>query len=228
MFQLHDRTRRRVCLAAFGLLGVLPALLAGGWCLSRNLPGCVQSEAEQLSRQLGLNVKLGGLRYLRPGVTLYENLEASDPETGKTIFRCRLVETNWQRPNAPEDRRRAVVAIAVSQPEVEAASLPQIWQCLQRALKGLPGSLDADVRLSAAELTLCAARDPQTLTDVEGLIETLPGGTNAQLHFRLVGADTPEPACIRLVRNRQVSPPEGGFELYTGGVHCLATCWPWD
>jgi len=84
-------------------------------------------------------------------------------------------------------------------------------------MESSPGQLDADIQLSAAELTLCAAEGSQTLTDVEGLMATLPGGTHAELHFRLVGANTPEPACIRLVRNRHVSPPEGGFELYTGG-----------
>jgi hypothetical protein len=217
MFQLHDRTRRRVCLGGFLLLGVLPALLAGGWCLSRNLPGCVQTEADQLGRQLGLDVKLGGVKYLRPGATLYEDLEASDPETGKTVFRCRLLEVARQWSTNEQGQRRATVVMTVSQPEVEATALDRIWQCLQRTLEGFSGRLDADLRLSAAELTLCAARNSQTLTDVEGLMETLPGGTHAQLHFRLVGADTPEPARIRLVRNRQVSPPASGFELYTGG-----------
>ena len=61
------------------------------------------------------------------------------------------------------------------------------------------------------------ADNSQTLTEVQGAIEDLPGGTQAQLHFRLAGADTPEPARIRVVRNRQVSPPASGFELYTGG-----------
>jgi hypothetical protein len=204
-------------LAAFWLLGVGPALLAGGWCVSRNLPGRVQAEADVLGRQLGLKVTLGGLTYLRPGVTLYERVEASDPETGKPLFRCRLLETNWQPRNDAAGQRQTVVALTVSQGEVETGALPQIWQCLQRSMKRPPGSIDADVRLSAADLTLCGPRNPQTLTDVEGLLETLPSGTHAQLHFRLVGADTPEPVCIRLFRNRQTSPPEEGFELCTGG-----------
>ncbi len=92
MFQLHDKTRRRMCVAAFLTLGVLPALLVGGWCWSRHTPGCVLAEAERLSRQLGLKVTVGGLKHLRPGAVLYEQLEASDPETGRTIFRCRLLE----------------------------------------------------------------------------------------------------------------------------------------
>ena len=77
--------------------------------------------------------------------------------------------------------------------------------------------LEADLRLSAAELTLRAADNSQTLTDVAGVLEDLPGGTHARLDFRLAGVNTPEPARIRLVRNRQLSPPASGFELYTGG-----------
>ena len=216
MIPLHDRTRRRICLAAFVLLGVMPALLASGWCVSRHLPGRAETEAEQLSRQLGLDVKLGGLKYLRPGAALYENLEISDPETGKPIFRCRALEEVAKRQTGQQGQSRAAVLLSVSQPQVEAASLPRVWQCLERMLEGSSARLDADLQFSATELTLCAAGESQTLTGVAGLIEALPGGTSAQLHFRLVGADTPEPARIRLVRNRQVSPPRSGFELYTG------------
>jgi hypothetical protein len=217
MFQLHDRTRRRICLAAFALLGVLPTLLTCGWCLSRNVPGCVRTEAERLSRQLGLDVTLGGLKFLRPGAMLCENVVIADPETGKPIFRCRLLEIARQRPGGQRNERRSVVEMTAAQPEVEAAALPLVWRCLRRAMEGSSGRLDADLRLSAAGLTLRAAADSQTLTDVEGLMETLPEGMHAQLHFRLVGAETPEPARISLVRNRQVSPPADGFELYTGG-----------
>ena len=136
MFQLHDTTRRRLCVAGFLALGVLPALLVGGWCLSRHLPGCVQAEAQQLGRQLGLDVKLGGLKHLRPGAVLYEQLEAADPETGQTIFRCRLVEIARQQQSDAQGQCRPTLVMTASQPEVEAAALDRIWQCLQRTLGG--------------------------------------------------------------------------------------------
>ena len=91
------------------------------------------------------------------------------------------------------------------------------WQCLQRALKGSYGPLEADLRFRASELTLYAVHDAQTLTAVDGAIEQLSGGAQARVDFRLAGADAPEPAHIRVVRNRQVSPPASGFELSTGG-----------
>ena len=128
-----------LCAAAFLTLGVLPALLVGGWCWSRHTRGCVLAEAERLGRQLGLKVTVGGLKHLRPGVVLYEQLEASDPETGRPIFRCRLLEAARQVQGGPEAQRRPVLLLTASQPEVEAASLDRIWQCLQRGLEGLCG-----------------------------------------------------------------------------------------
>lgn len=217
MFHLHDTTRRRICVAGFLIFGVLPVLLVGGWCLGRYMPGCVQAEADRLSRQIGLKVKLGGLQYLRPGAILYEQLEAADPETGQVVFRCRLLEVAHQKKTDPQGQSRPTLTMIASQPEVEVGGVHRIWRCLQRTLEGYRGPLEADIQVSAAELTLRAIRHGQTLTEVRGSLENLPDGTHAQLVFRLAGADTPEPARIRLVRNLKVSPPASGFELYTGG-----------
>ena len=211
---LHDATRRRVCLAAWLLAGLLPALGIGGWCLGRHLPGRARSEAETLGRRLGLNVKLDGVKYLRPGAMLYEGFRAFDPETDRPVFRCRLLEIACRQGDA---KSRPTVAVVASQPEVSAAELPSLWRRLRRAMEKHPGGPDADVRFSAAELTLVDAVGSQTFANVQGRIETLPGGTHAQARFHLVGAEPSDPACIRLVRNRQVSPPADGFELDTGG-----------
>jgi hypothetical protein len=110
------------------------------------------------------------------------------------------------------------LAITAWQPEVEAGALDRVWRCLQRTMEGSYGRLDADVRLAAAAVTLRAGDGSQTMNDVEGTIETLPAETRAEVHFRLAGVDTPEPIGIRIVRNRQVSPPE---------ANCPATCWRW-
>jgi hypothetical protein len=215
MFQLHDRTRRRVCITGFLALGVTPTLLAALWCLTRHAPGRVDAEAQQLGRQLGLDVKLGGLKYLRPDVMLYEQLELSDPETGKSVFRCRLLEVAQTKESGQQGQ--PVLLLTASQPEVDAAAVDRVWQCLQRTLKSRHGQSESDLQLAAAEVTLRAANGSQTLTEVGGTIESLPGGARAQLRFRLAGVDSPEPTRISIVRNRQLSPPAGGFELDTGG-----------
>jgi hypothetical protein len=216
MFQLYDATRRRICVAAFLTFGLLPTLVVGGWCWSRHTWGSLQAEAEQLSRQLGLNVKLGGLKHLRPGVVLYEQFAAADPETGRPIFRCRLLEIARQSPTGSKANRRPTLLLTAKQPEVEAASLDRLWQCVQRPLEGFCGPLEADVQLAADDLTLRAEERSQTLTEVTGALESLPNRTHARLDFRLVGVGASQPAHIGVIRNRQVSPPASGFELNTG------------
>ena len=221
------------------------ALAIGAWCALRHVPGHIDAEARSLVAQLGLSVKLGGVKYLRPGAVLYEGVELADPETGNVVFRCRLLEvarqsgasgrsdasSSGKRPlkassaqdsattaprEPPERGGRPVIAVIASQSELETATTGKTWQWLDEVLRERLGRLEADVRISAAEMTLNAAEGSQTLTGVEGFLENSSGGTTMLLRFRLAGADTPEPARLRIVRNRQLSPPATAVELYTG------------
>lgn len=216
-FRLHDKTRRRICIASFLLLGALPTLCASAWCIGRHLPSCVRAESRELALQLGLDVKLERVSYVRPGAVLYHGVELADPETGQILLRSRLLEIVNGRETDEHGQPQPMLTLTASQPQIDAAAIPRVWRWLQTLMTGQLSRTKTLVQLSAPELTLQAAAGAQTLTNLEGLVENLPGGTHAQLHFRLVGADTPEPARIRLVRNRQVSPPASGFELYTGG-----------
>ena len=154
---------------------------------------------------------------------------SSDPETGKTIFRCRLLEAVLATAAANRGQRGPRVALTASQPEVEAAAIHRIWQCLQRVLEGSPGRLDADLRFSATELTLCAADGSQTLTGVEGLLGDLAGrdarpapfpagrGRHARAGPHSRGAQPPGVAAGKAASS------------YTRATaSCPATCWPWD
>jgi hypothetical protein len=216
MFQLHDKTRRRIALAAFVAAGVLPLLLIAGWCLNRHLPGCAQAEADALGRQLGLVVKIDAVRHLRPGVVLYEGIELADPETGQTMLRSRCLEIAWRRQADGQGQLRPTLCVIASQPEVETATIGVGWRWVQRLLENSPGRSEANVLVSADAVTLRAGDRSQTMSEVAALLEALPNRTSAQIDFRLVGADTPEPARIRIVRNREVSPPASRFELTTG------------
>jgi hypothetical protein len=228
MFRLHDNTRRRICRAAFLLLCVLPTASVSVWCARRHLPGGAAAEAKRLERELGLEVSLAGLRYLRPGRVLYEGLELRDPETGRPLLRCRALEADWQQSTDREGRPRMSLVLIASQPEIEAAAAdPQVGAPLgelldrmlrrQTILRTVPGEPQTDVRLAAGQLTLRAAGGSQTLSELQGSIESFAGGTQAEASFRLAGIDTPQPIRIRIVRNRQITPPATGFELDTGG-----------
>ncbi len=217
MFRLHENTRRRICRAAFFLLCVLPTAGVSVWCARRHLPGVAGAEARELQRELGLDVSLEGLRHLRPGGVLYEGLELSDPETGRLVLRCRVLEADWEQTTDGQGRRRASLVLIASQPEIEAAAVDQLRELLGRMLRRRTGRPQMDVRLAAGQLTLRSAGGSQTLTELEGSIESFPDGTRSEASFRLAGIDTPQPIRIRVVRNRQTTPPASAFELDTGG-----------
>ena len=204
MFQLYDQTRRRMCIASFLALGVLPTVLVAAWCIGRHLPGRVEAEAQSLSWRLGLAVRLHDVQHLRPGSVLYEGVEIADPETGRIL----LASTQLKVTSAAPDQRggnRPRLAMVAAQPEIDAAGLARLWQSLQRLLEGNSGRLDADWQVAATNLTLHAA-DAQTFTDVEGSLETLPqeGRPSAVPLGRERHAAA---VCTCAVRNRQTSPP---------------------
>jgi hypothetical protein len=217
MFRLHDKTRRRVSLVAFFGLCVVPTLFVLVWGVARHLPGHARAEEKRLSWQLGQKVSLGKVRHLRPGLLRYEDLEVSDPETGRLILRCRALEVDWERSSDQSGRSRPSLVMTASEPELDAAALGQVWELIERVLAGRAGSSEVHVRLAADQLTLRSAESPQKLTEVQGRIETLPAKAQADFLFRLAELPTPEPVQIRIGRNRQTEPPTTGFGLYTGG-----------
>lgn len=204
-------------MAAFFALCVLPTVAVLLWAVSRHWPGRVAAEARRLSRELGLEVSLEGVQHLRPDTVLYEGVEISDPETGKPLLRCRVLEAQWTELADTEGRRKPSLLLIASQGEIQAAGLPRLWRLVRQPLEREGGPAQLDVRLRASDLTLHAAGRAETLSDVQGSIELLSGGAQAQVDFRLAGTSASKPARIRIVRNRQLAPPANGFELDTGG-----------
>ena len=216
MFRLHDKTRRQICLAGFFLLCIAPVLGAAAWCAMRHAPWVVQEEARNLARQLGLEVRLTGMKNVRPGTVLYEGLELADPETNQRLLYCRVLEVQWKTVAADRGSSRPLLVMQACQPEIETAGLRQLGALLQRAMQGQTGRPAVDMRVSAGELTLRAGPGSRTFTGVEGSFDNPPGGVQAIVAFRIPGVVMPEPIRIRAVRNRQTSPPASGFELSTG------------
>jgi len=223
MFRLHDRTRRRLCIAGFFVFCIAPTALISAWGVARHWPGYVQSEVRRLSGQLGLAVSLDGLRYLRPGVVRYEGLQLADAETGQPLLQCRALEATWTDLPDARGRRKPALLLVASQPQVEAAGLDRLGSLVERLLQRQGGGQEVDVRLAAVDVTLRTGERAETLRAVQGGNERLAGGAQAQVEFRptvlrmVPGVEMPEPARIRVGRNRQITPPASLFELDTGG-----------
>jgi hypothetical protein len=197
---------------------IVPTIAVLGWAAGRYWPGHAAAEARRLSHAVGLRASLEKVAYPRPGTVLYYGLQITDPETDALLLRCRALEVRSTSVTIPQAGRRTVLLMVASQPEVEAEGLPRLGELLRRVLAREPGPTDCDLRLSATELTLRHGADAETLRKVRAGIETFATGTQAQIVFRLAGNELAEPARLRLVRNRQTTPPALGVELDTAGA----------
>ena len=217
MFQLHDNSRRRICLAAFFALCVAPTVIVLACGVARHLPGHVRAEADRLTWQLGQKVSLTRVRHLRPGVVLYEGLELSDPETGSRILRCGKLKAGWGTSTDQNGQGPPCLVLIAYQPEIETDEIDQVWRLVQAALSRRAGCPESDVQLAADQLTLRAGETAYTLTQVRSTIKRLSDGSQADVAFRLAEVDTPEPVQIRVAREHHTEPPATGVGLYTGG-----------
>ncbi|MGO8690306.1 MAG: hypothetical protein ACLQLG_11790 [Thermoguttaceae bacterium] len=239
MIQLHDKTRRRICRAAFVSLCLVPTAVVAVWCVAWQLPGHKAAEIARLRQQTGMDVALTGLDHPRPGTLRYRGLTLSDPETGQAVLRCPQLEAAWTRVADAPGRTRTVVWLSAPEAEIAADGVNRLGQLLERILQDQGDWSDVEFHLSTGRLTLHCGDGPQTLGDVEGVIEAIRGGVQARAVFHPAtdclgstkGGPAPSQAVrIRLTRNRQVTPPASGLELDTGGrpLPCSLLGIAWD
>ncbi len=212
MFRLHDRTRRRLLLVAFGLLCVVPTLLVAGWCAWRNRPWRAAAEAGRLASLLGFHVTLEKFEHLRPGVVRYRGLELADTETAESVLHCPVLVVSQD-----QDGARPILKLEAETARLEARALPRLQPLFAGLLRGQSGQRAADVQLAVGRVTLDADGRTFDLAAVDADLATLTGGSQLRAALRVDGSETPEPVQIRVGRNRQTLPPSSGFELDTGG-----------
>ena len=97
MPQLHDRTRRKICIAAFFAVCVLPTCCLFAWGISRHNPWHASAYAQQLESYLGLNVTIDHVEHPLPGVIRYHGVRLCDPETGQVVAVFNRIEARLQK-----------------------------------------------------------------------------------------------------------------------------------
>jgi len=217
MFRLHEQTRRRLLAAAFVVCCVVPTALVLWVGVSRRLPGRVEAEAGRLSGLLGLGVEVEDVCHLRPGVVRYKGLVLTDPETGRRLASMRTLTARWNQRTDQSGNRRNLLQLEADGLQLDPAAIGPLWELVGRTLRRQVGAGSVDVSLAADTLRLHTQAGPLVLTKVDGRLEELPGGAQAQLAFCPNENQSAEPVRLRLVRNRQTQPPASGFELDTGG-----------
>jgi hypothetical protein len=223
MFPLYDHTRRLICMAAFLGLCVLPTLAVSGWCIARRLPWHKQAEEQRLSRDLGLDVSFDSLRYTLPGVARYTEIKLTDPETGQELLRCSELVATWTSMTDSHGQIRPAVVLSATQAESASSAFQRLHEVLRRLLECQSGRPEVEIRLTADQWTLHCGDHVQILQVVDDTgVGLMSNGIQAEMSFRLPGVNPPQPVKMRIVRNRQVSPPANGFEMDTG--HSAVPC----
>jgi hypothetical protein len=243
MFQLHDRTRRSITLAAFVLFALLPTVIVLAYGVAWQLPQHVQAEAERLGDRIGMKVSLRAIRHLRPGVVRYEGLELLNPESGRPVLRCGTLQAGWDQIVGAQGDQQSALVLSATDPEIDAAQVEQLWRLADRLFLGrADGPLE--VRLGCGDLQLRLGQNRQTLGQPELAVTTDSVGTQAELRFLLSGSDSsaplrspdsrdglairptngsPGPVRLRVARDRRRQPPQTRFDLDTGPA--AMPCW---
>src|SRR3972149_6771198 len=91
MFGSFRAVRKWAALTAFASLAVLPTAYVALTAYRVNQFEHPAVVGEALGAELEMEVELAGLRYPRRGEVLYEGLGVGDPESHRTLARCRTV-----------------------------------------------------------------------------------------------------------------------------------------
>lgn len=190
MFALHQRTRRRICQAGFGLLCALPTTGLLAWTVSLKTPRHLAHCQRELTERLGLGCRFQQVRYPQPGESLYEGLELVDAETGQWVLRCGMLYAT---------RAGRKLVLAANDVELAAERGERLLRLLMRRLtRELPG--DEAIWLVPGSVTLVGIAGSQTYDDVECRVESQPDKSTATLRFRLPEAEAGEPPVFTIVR----------------------------
>jgi hypothetical protein len=210
MFPLHDRTRRKLAIAGFVFLCLVPTCTVATWCLWRNLPWETRLAAEKLQQQLGWKVKLERLRHPRPCTDVYEKLELLDPETDRTVFSCQSVSVEIRLIAISQGQYKPMLAFEFDRPAIEAETIPQVHRLLERALQDQVAS-GMNCYFTAAELQVHRGETKQTYRNVVAGVDHVAKFVNAPLRFYLPDRAA-APITLRLTRDRNAAPPRNHFE----------------
>ena len=217
MLPLYDHTRRQICTTVFLCLCALPTLTIITCGIARRLPWHRQAEEQRLGQELGLAVSIESMRHTQPGVVQYSGLKLTDPETGQELLRCSELAATWTSMTDSHGQTRPAIVLAATQAESASSAWQRLHEMLRRRLECQGGRPEIEIRITADQWTLHNSGESQVLQVVEGSgIGLMPDGIQAQLQFRLPGANSAQPIRMRIVRNRQVSPPANNFEMDTG------------
>jgi hypothetical protein len=207
MFRLGYKARRSLCRLGFLALCLAPTAGVCAWGVSRMLPSHARDVADDLARDLGLDLRVGRVTHPRPGAIVLLDVSVDDPESGREVMRA---------DRARIERSTDGLLIVTHALEVDATTLPVLWRALERGLSRRPAASAESARLAAAETTLLWPDRRAALWGLAMRLDPLAAGPRVSLEARLTDDPSAQPVRLTVFRDRQSVPPRGGFELETG------------
>lgn len=205
--------RRLFCRVTFCILCLLPTLVIGGVAMIAHTPayraGRTARWQSRLSARLGLKVVCSRVEWVGDGRMVAYGIQLQDPETRACLARARsatLIATSPQP------------VIRVGQPELSFQRLPRLVEVLHEHLMLRRVETGTSFHLSTSTLVLSRESGAESVLDVQLVLDVHDAGTEAFLEFRPTEATEEQRVRLRMVRNRQLTPPATGWELHTGSA----------
>jgi hypothetical protein len=206
MLPLYDKTRRRLAFAGFVLLCLLPTCAVAGWCLWRNSTWETHVAAERLRMQIGCKVKLSGLKHVKVGTDVYENLELLDAESDRKLFSCKSASISVRRISDLQGKENEFVVCIFEQAEIEDEGLAAIHELLERALQDQIAP-ETNCFFQANEFAVQRNGNRQIYNNVVARVEHYEKSSVGAILYGKANSNGEKPA-IFLYRDRSVSPPQ--------------------
>jgi hypothetical protein len=185
---------------AFLVVCAVPTLVVLGWAVWHHTPGHRQACARRIAHRLGVRASLANVSHPRPGATIFRGLELADIETGRTLLAVDELHAVGSR-----DTR----LLSASRVQIAHSHFDPLWKILSARLRAWScGS----VRFAVNRVLL----GEQTFAQVRGRLESTSAGAQTLVRFDLADAATTAPVWLRVVRDRQTSPPSTRIEVNTG------------
>lgn len=203
MFAFHETTRRGLCRLGFWLLCVLPvcAILAATWWIGSEQHR--ENWQRELSERFGLNVTFDAVVLTQPGGVRFNAFKLADPETGAELATADSLSAVQQE---------RTLLLAADGLTLHAARLDSLQELVNRQLKvGKPEDRIRAIAEKAAVVLAGGARI--TVEQVRAQCDFTKTAAQAKVEFQPVDRKFSGILAMRVVRNRQTTPPSVLFEV---------------
>lgn len=208
---MHERTRRLVCRVCFLSVCLLPTVVVVAWVGVHLQPWRARSYEQLLSERLGAKVRLTSVTNPRPGVMRFCGVAWADQEFDRAVLAIQQLDV--------VQGRAALRLVASGTTTISPAGLAAMHRLASERLKRADAM---PIRLMSGEVN-CRLNDRSiTLVNLDAGIELVTNGAQATAVFHVAGVEG-DPLRLRLVRNRQITPPTFAWELVTGQTPL--PCW---